>query len=183
MSDSPITLREVFEVPKAGVTTQPTEGWEKFQGNILKELKSVKIAAMPDLMAKVGELLDVPIPNILLASWKKADALQSALAESRKAPEAEIDLALCEHSVKSKHTPCIEVIVQNATIKKIDFTMLLVFRLKGFILTVQNGAIKHIQTGTCEVAGTIEYEGLEIANKKLTSIKLPDSLAISEPAH
>ena len=183
MTDAPITLREVFEVPEAGATAQPTEGWKTFQGNILKEVKSIKIAAMPDLMAKVGELLDVPVPNILLASWKKASALQSAFAESRKSPDAKMDVALGEHSVNSKHTPCIEVMVQNATVKKIDFTMQLVFRLKGFILTIQNGTIKHIQTGTCEVAGTIEYEGLKIAEKKFGTIKLPDSLTMPEREH
>src|SRR3981081_531096 len=102
MSDSPITLREVFEVPESGAAGHPAAGWKRFQTDVMQEVKSVKSAAMPDLMAKVFELLDVPIPNILLASWKKAGALQSTLEESRKSPETKFDLELCEHSINSE---------------------------------------------------------------------------------
>lgn len=180
MSDSQITLREVFEVPQPGAPEPPPDRWQTFQTKIVADVKSIKTAAMPDLMDKVGELLDVPIPNILLASWKKAGALQSLLEESRKSPETVMSLELCEHSINSEHKPCIEVKVRSVTVKKIDFTLRLAFNLKGFVLTIQKGAIKKVQTGACEVQGTMEYEGIVVAEKKLAPIHLPGSLPMPD---
>jgi hypothetical protein len=52
------------------------------------------------------------------------------------------------------------------------------FNLKGFVLRIQNGAIREVQTGQCEAKGTIKYGNLTIAEKKLQPIKLPLSIAI-----
>ena len=52
------------------------------------------------------------------------------------------------------------------------------FNLKGFLLKIQNGAIREMQTGQCEAKGTIKYGGLTIAEKKLEPIKLPFSIPI-----
>ena len=42
---------------------------------------------MPDLLAEVAELFEIPISDIFIASWKNADALKSEIEASRKAPE------------------------------------------------------------------------------------------------
>ena len=187
MSNSSITLRQVFEVPESAGQPPPTEGWKTFQANISREFKGIKTAALPDVAAKIGELFDIPIPNVLLASWKKADALQAALDESEKNPEAIMDLELAEHTVNSQHHPRIEVKIRNATVKNIEFTMRLAFKLKGFVLRIQQGVIKEMQTGKCEVKGTVEYQGLTILEKKLAPIELPGSISfhngVENPAH
>ena len=178
MSDSPITLRNVFELPDPGAQDASPDNWKAFQKKITEEVKGIKTAALPDVAAKFGELFEIPIPDIFLASWKKANALKGVLEESRKSPETVMDLELAEHTINSQHKPCIEVKIQGTPVKKIEFTVRLVFKLKGFVLKVQNGAIKEMQTGNCEVKGTVEYEGLTIAEKKLSPITLPGSIPL-----
>jgi hypothetical protein len=63
-------------------------------------------------------------------------------------------------------------------VKKIQFAVKLVFNLKGFVLKIQGGAIQEIQTGACEVKGTISYAGQVIVDKKLSPIKLPGTLPV-----
>ncbi|MDQ2976102.1 MAG: hypothetical protein M3R69_11915 [Acidobacteriota bacterium] len=167
------TVRDIFALPEAGVTEHAPDGWKTFQEKISKEIKGMKVAAMPDLAAKMGELFDIPIADIFLTSWKKANVLQTLLEESKKTPETVMELELSEHTINSQHKPHIEVRVQNTTVKKLEFILRLVFRVKGFVLTIQNGAIKEMRTGICDARGTLEYQGLIIAEKKLAPIHLP----------
>ena len=167
------TVRDIFALPEARETEHAPEGWKAFQEKISKEVKGLKVAAMPDLAAKMGELFDIPIPDIFLTSWKKANVLQTLLEESKKTPETVMELELSEHTINSQHKPHIEVRVQNTTIKKLEFILRLVFRVKGFVLKIQNGAIKEMRTGLCDARGTMEYQGLIIAEKKLAPIHLP----------
>jgi hypothetical protein len=180
MTDSPATLRDVFELPEPDAPERSTEKWKGFQEKIVKEVKGVKLASMPDITKKFGELFDIPIPDIFLSSWKKANALQAVLEESRKSPETVMNIELAEHTIVSQHKPCIEVKIRDAVVKKLEFTLKLGFVLKGFNLKIKNGAIREIQTGLCEAKGTVAYEELVIAEKKLAPIALPTLIKLRD---
>ncbi|HKO99533.1 MAG TPA: hypothetical protein VJU86_21205 [Pyrinomonadaceae bacterium] len=178
MSKSATTVRDVFELPEPGA--DGSENWQAFQKRVKEEAKGIKTAALPDMAAKVAELFEIPIPDIFLASWKKANGIQTLLEESRNAPETVMNAELGEHTINSQHKPHIEVRIQNKSVKKIEFTLKLVFNLKGFILKIQNGAIREVQTGSCEVRGKMEYQGLVIADKKLAPIALPGLISFDK---
>ncbi|MDQ5845878.1 MAG: hypothetical protein M3539_11355 [Acidobacteriota bacterium] len=178
MPNSSVSVRDVFALPEQGSPDKPSESWSAFQERVTKEIKGIKTAAMPDLAAKISDLLDVPIPGIFLTSWRKANVLQDVLAESKKTPEAVLNVELGEHTINSQHRPHIEITIQNRSVKKIEFILRLVFKLKGFVLKIQNGAIKEMVSGKCEVKGTLEYQGLTIAEKKLQEITLPGSVPL-----
>src|SRR5713226_7840003 len=80
-ADSGPTVREIFALPENDTDPHSAE-WKAFQEKISEEVKGIKwTAAMPDLAQKVCELLDIKIPNILVAAWKKAKELQTVLEE------------------------------------------------------------------------------------------------------
>jgi len=167
------TLRDAFQVPEKA-SDKGNDHWRAFQDKLKQEAKGIKwTAAMPDLGAKICELLDVKIHDVLMTAWKKADALRQALADSKLDPERSIYLDLAEHSIDYETQPFIDVKIKGASVKKITLTVMLNLKLKGFTLKVQNGAICEIQTGSCEGKGTIKYEKLAIAEKKLSPIKFP----------
>lgn len=180
MTDSPATLRDVFEIPEPDAPERSSEKWKGFQEKIIKEVKGVKVASMPDITKKFGELFDIPIPDIFMSSWKKANALQAVLEESRKSPETVMNIELAEHTIVSQHKPSIEVKIRDAVVKKLEFTLRLGFVLKGFNLKIKNGAIREIQTGLCEAKGTVEYDQLVIAEKKLAPIALPTLIKLRD---
>ena len=177
-ADSALTVREIFALPEKDTDPRSDE-WKEFQERIRKEVKGIRwTAAMPDLAQKVCELLDIKIPNILVAAWKKAKELQTVLEKSKSAPDEVVYLELAEHSINSDHKPSIDVRIKGASVKKIELPVQLAFKLKGFVLKIQNGGIKEMQTGHCEAKGTIMYGTLTIAEKKLAPIKLPLSIPI-----
>lgn len=180
MSKSSMTVRDVFELPTPG--EDEPEGWKSFGKRISEEVKGIKSAALPDVAEKVAELFEIPIPDIFLTSWKKAESIKALLEESRSAPETVMNTELGEHAINSVHRPHIEIRIQNKTVKKMEFTLKLAFNLKGFVLKIQNGAIRGIQTGQCEVKGKLEYKDLVIAEKKLAPITLPGVLSFNGAA-
>ena len=174
------TLLQIFSLPEK--ETDPADDhWKTFQEQVRKEVKGVKwISSMPDLAPKICELLDIKIPDVLLTAWKKVEDLRAVLEKSKKTPDETIYLELAQHTINSEHKPSVDVKIKGATVKKIELIIQLGFNLKGFLLKIQNGAIREIETGQCEAKGTIKYGGLTVAEKKLQPIKFPLSIPIPD---
>lgn len=173
------TISDVFELPKPGEPDPETDRWEAVQKRIKEEVKDVKFpAALTDLGPKICELFNVPLPNVLVTSWKKVDDLRVRLEKSRNAPDKVEYLELAQHTINCDQKPYLEMRLKDVPLKKIQFAVKLVFTLKGFVLKIQGGAIQEIQTGACEVKGTISYAGQVIVDKKLAPIKLPGTVPV-----
>ena len=173
------TIGDVFELPKPGVADPEPDRWDAVQKRIKEEVKDVKFpAALSDLGPKICELFNVPLPNVLVTSWKKVDDLRARLEKSRNAPDKVEYLELAQHTINCDQKPYLEMRLKDVPLKKIQFAVKLVFTLKGFVLKIQGGAIQEIQTGACEVKGTISYAGRVIVDKKLSPIKLPGTLPV-----
>lgn len=174
MSAQVTTLREAFSLPDAGAPDPSPDRWQRLEGRLSQEVKTIKWpASMPDVAEKAFGLFDIKLPNIFWMSWRKADEVRWALAESKKTPEASKSLELADHVISSKHKPRIDVRIHNVTVKEIEFVVTLTFRLKGFVLVIKAGEIEEILTGRCEIEGKIQYQDLTIAEKKLSPINLP----------
>ena len=102
------------------------------------------------------------------------------LEESKKTPDKTVYLELAEHTIDYHSKPSIDVKIKRATVKKLELPIQLGFKLRGFVLKIQNGRIKEMQTGNCEAKGTIKYGSLTVAEKKLEPIKLPFSIQIPD---
>jgi hypothetical protein len=179
-AESVPTLRQVFSLPEK--ETDPSDdNWKSFQERVSKEVKGVKwIASMPDLAPKVCELLDIKVPDILVTAWKKVQDIQKVLEESKKTPDKVVYLELAEHTIDYQTKPSIDVKIKRATVKKLELPIQLGFKLRGFVLKIQNGGIREMQTGNCEAKGTIKYGTVTVAEKKLEAIKLPFSIPIPD---
>ena len=178
-ANEPVMIRDVFDLPKEGDKDAQPNRWQVVEARIKKEVKDVKLpAALHDLAPKICELFNVPLPDVMVTSWKKVGALKELLEKSRKSPDEVMYLELAQHTINSEHKPHLEMRIKDLPVKKIDFLVKLVFNLKGFVLKVKAGAIQEIQTGACEVKGTISYAGQVIVEKKLTPIKLPGAITV-----
>lgn len=173
------TVGDIFELPKNGESDAKSDRWEAVEKRIKEEVKDVKFpAALSDLGPKICELFNVPLPDVLVTSWKKVDDLRVRLEKSRNSPDKVEYLELAQHTINCDQNPFLEMRLKGMPLKKIPFGVKLVFVLKGFVLKIQGGAIQEIQTGVCEAKGTISYAGQVIVEKKLSPIKLPGTLPV-----
>ena len=179
-----LTLGTLFDLSAADDPKRLPTAWEPFRRKLSDEVKEIKWpAAMPDLAVAIADLLDVQIPPLLVSAWQKAAEVRTKLAESRVAPNDVTYLELARHTIASSFHPYITVKVAGAQVKELKFRVTVSFILNGFVLQIQDGAIREIRTGHCDAEGKVEGLGLVIAEKKLARVSLPGSIAISEARH
>ena len=177
VSEAP-TLRKFFGIPEKA-SDQGDANWQAFRKKLAEETQGIKwTTAMPDLGAKIGELLDIKIHDMLLTAWKKVEAVRQAIEESKQTPDKASYLDLSEHTVDYETRPFIEVKIKRASVKKLTLTVAVNLKVKGFGVKVQNGLIRELRTGKCEGRGLIKYEQLPIAEKEFEAIKFPFTIAV-----
>jgi hypothetical protein len=180
MNNSTPTLKDVFQVTEQTPEQQYSDNWKKFDERIHKEVKGIRwTATLSDIAAKLADLLDIDVLKIFTDSWEKSEELKKTLKESQKSPDDKFELNLTEHSINSKHTPSIELRFNKVTVYTIKFNINVSFTVKGFVLKIHQGKIYEIKSGQCQAEGVVSWEGVELLEKKLTSIDLPTLIKVS----
>ena len=125
-------------------------------------------------------LFDIDAVDLLVAGWSKHREL-AKYKDTKKFPPDETHIVpLTKHTMKIAHHPYLEVLLGPKTLAKVPFDVSMTFELEGFLLTIQNGKIRKVQTGTCQARGRIALKGLTLAEKQLTKIELPAALEFEE---
>jgi len=167
MSENTPTLRNAFKGIDPGLEDRSTPGRRDLDEKIRPELPGFEwVAAKHDLVAKLNEVLDLGIPDILIGFWKKSDEIEAALKESTDSPGEPVDLVLCDHTLSGSLHPKIEVrIGKTPQIKafEIPLTLDLECKVEEVTLGIRDGAITHIALGKCTLEGTLKLKDLVLA--------------------
>jgi hypothetical protein len=181
MSNPNLTVREALSAPDPNAKPGTPDAWTTLQQQVRDQMKGIKwVATMPDVAEMLGELFDIPIPGLLISSWRKADELLKLLKESEQRPEEVMYLELAEHTINRKIYPYIEVRIENLPARDLDFMLDLHLRLKGIVLRIQAGQIQEILSAQCEVGGDVEFLNHTVLRKEFTPVNLPGSIRLSE---
>jgi len=180
MAENILILSELF-----ALRTEPPPGpaeqrWQDRLGAQLNdELKGIKWpTALPDLAQKLGELLDLPLPPLFLDSWKKMEALQTAMKATNGRPQESRSVVLDQHVIETVFEPSIEIRLWKVMPlpKKLVFPVKLKATFRTLDLQVRNGAITRISGGECDVAGTLSLSDTVIAHKQFGTLRLGGAL-------
>jgi hypothetical protein len=134
-----------------------------------------------DLFAEVSQgaerLLDIKLEDTLVRAWKKHKEIKKYADREKYSPEETILCPLGRHKVKSVHHPSVEVLVNDRSVGRIVFDLILYFDLEGIILKIRDSRIIEILAGQCKGSGSFQYG--EIVLLKKESKKIPVSGTIS----
>ena len=137
------------------------------------------LATLPG-QAKALFDFDLDLVSVLVNGWRKHREL-SKYADAKKFPADESHVVpLAKHTMKVEHHPYIELLLGTRSLGKLPFDVILTLDLDGFIVTIQNGKITKLQTGTCEGKGKIEIMDHTLVEKALTKIVLPMSVDLGD---
>lgn len=181
MSESNLTVRAALSGRSPNDEPGASDRWTTLKQRFRAEVKSIQwVTTMPDVAEMLGELFDIPIPGLLLGAWRKVDALDRLLKESEDSPEEIMYLELTEHTIERNLEPYIEIRIEGFPPQRLHFTLNLTFRITGFVLKVQAGKIREIQTARCYLRGKILFNKCELLKKEFEPIELPGSIPISD---
>ncbi|MCX6245992.1 MAG: hypothetical protein NTU98_14965 [Bacteroidetes bacterium] len=136
--------------------------------------------ASKNIEEKIGDLLNVGIPDILLGAWKKYQGVRKYLDREKYPPDESYLVSMGEHTVKSEHHPYIEIIINETFKSRLDFEISLSLDLEGIILKIQDGKILEILTGSCKGKGIVKCENFVILEKESGSFPLPGSIKLGD---
>lgn len=141
----------------------------------------VKWPVVIDMVAKkIGDITDIKVIDIMETAWSKYRGLLKYLDRGKYPPGETYLVALAEHTVKSEHHPCIDILVNDKTVGKIEFDVAVSFKLEGIVLKIRDGKIREVLTGTCRGRGTLKCEGCVVIEKKIDAIPLPGVISLGE---
>jgi len=130
-------------------------------------------AAWEQLQAQLPRLFDVPLLDILLASWAKYKQVSQHAKTDAKEAGKRTTLDLDKRSLSSTHKPRVELRVNDQPIATLPFTIKLELKFKTLRLTVGDGRIWRIETGDCEGIGSVQLSGQTILQRSFGKVDLP----------
>ena len=168
-----------LEDKRSGMEATPT--FEFLKETLAREVKDVLWpTAYETIASKIDALLGVRLSDIMIGAWKKLGILIKYSDPEKYGPEETFLIPLAEHTITSSHKPYIIVIINGLPAKQINFSITLSLILKGFVLKVQDGKIKEIQTGTCQGKGVIKCEEVTIMEKQTDTCRLPGVIHLGD---
>ncbi len=187
MNTAPLTLNQFFSFKNKELPPDQLSAFESggevaaVKELVLKQTKGVGWGVIRgEIFEKVEYLLEISIPDILVAAWNKYRILLKYL-DRKKYPSNESFLVpLAEHTITSEHHPYLEVRVNDLPVGKIGFKISVDLTLEEIILKIQDGKITEIFTGTCKGKGTIMCGDLLILKEETHSFALPGSIDLGQ---
>jgi hypothetical protein len=185
MNSLPTTINQLFLSPEELSTERlsPISSGEAVSS--LKEkitgAARVKWPVVFDMViGKISDITDIKVIDIIGAAWSKYRSLLKYLDRGKYPPGETYLVALAEHTIKSEHHPCIDILINNETVGTIKFDIAVSFTLEGIVLKIRDGKIREVLTGTCRGQGTFKCEDCVILEKKIDAIPLPGAISLGE---
>ena len=125
-----------------------------------------------------GRLLDMNIEDILIAAWKKHEEIKRYCDRKKYPSEETILCPLGRHKVKSVHHPYIEIYVNEESIGRMVFDLVLRFDLEGIILKIRDAKIMEIMAGKCKGSGSLKYGEVVLLKKESQKIPIPGNISL-----
>jgi hypothetical protein len=180
------TLQQLFGLDKPGAAACIRAGLEeeKAREGLRKEAAKapgVHQTALAETAAdKVPDLLNVKVIGILAGAWTKYELLKKYADRRDYPPEEIVLLPLAQHTVKSEHHPCIEILLNGSPVGKITFDVTVSLKLESFELKLQDGKIKAVDAGTVQGSGEISFYGVTLVKKELEPVTVHASIDLGD---
>jgi len=142
--------------------------WAQNEGSLTKDLIGKAVSE------EIAGLLDVSLVGVMLRAWSKYALVRKYLATSETAL-----IPLLDHTIESSHEPSLDLARANVVIKKVQFKVSLEIAVEGLVLKIGGGRIQRIESGNFTASGSLECEGVTLAEKKLKPLNIPGSYVVS----
>jgi hypothetical protein len=118
------------------------------------------------------DLVDIEFDELILEGWRKFGDLNAAAKRTRAATGTSEVVDLAAHNITSTHNPRVELRIDDIPIATVKFELALKFTLKAVVATVKAGRLAELHAGHCDVEGTLQAEGKQLA-KRTGHFELP----------
>ena len=123
-------------------------------------------AASDQVADAANGLLDLDLGDLVVAGWRKQGQLAAAAERTAANPGSSEVVELATHRVSSAHHPSVELLVNDVHVATVTFDLTIEFVVKALVVTVRDGHLVSLHSGTCDVAATLAAEGIQLASRR-----------------
>jgi len=123
-------------------------------------------AANSQVATVAHDLLDLDLGDLVVAGWRKQGQLAAAAERTAANPGSSEVVELATHRISSVHRPFVELLINDVHVASVNFELDIEFVVKALVVTVRNGHVVSLHTGTCDVAATLAAEGFQLASRR-----------------
>jgi len=111
-------------------------------------------------------LLDLDLGDLVVAGWRKQGQLAAAAERTAANPGSSEVVELATHRVSSAHHPFVELLVNDVHLATVTFDLEVELVVKALVVTVRDGHVVSLHTGSCDVAATLAAEGVQLVSRR-----------------
>ncbi|WP_160112803.1 DUF2510 domain-containing protein [Mycobacterium sp. 3519A] len=131
-----------------------------------------------EVASTAHSFLSLDLLDLLVAGWKRYEALAEAARRTRDAPPTtEEVVALVAHRVESSHDLKVELLVDGRSVGTVNMQLSIAFDLVGLLVVVRQGRLVAVRSGKCTVIGTMTIEQAVVAERK-RALDVPGALRL-----
>jgi hypothetical protein len=185
--DGTITLSELFHVDPKEITARAESGVDLYRSSeelkeaVKKEARAIRWPWVRDLVAeKARDVLNLNVVDVLAEAWKKYAEIEKYADRQKYGPEESILVPLAEHTVGSKHHPYVEILLHEKSIGRVEFDLEFSLTLEGFVLKIQDGIIREIQTGSAKGGGKLTLGTVTLLKRETKPVEFPGHIPLGQ---
>ena len=111
-------------------------------------------------------LLDLDLGDLVVAGWRKQHQLAAAAERTAANPGSSEVVELATHRISSAHHPSVELLVNDVHVATVTFDLEVEFVVKALVVTVRDGHVVSLHTGSCDLAASLAAEGVQLASRR-----------------
>lgn len=123
-----------------------------------------------EISAAFDRILDVDLGGILVGGWRTYRSLLEAARATRDDPLRTETVALATHEITVAHHPCIEIVVNEAVLARVQCDLGIALEVSGVIAVVSRAHLVALQGGGVTAAVTLGCEGHQIASVRVAEL-------------
>lgn len=137
-------------------------------------------AAAEEVARRLRAVFDVPVPRLLVNGWMLRSEMTSYCDRQKYPPEMSVTVALAKHTVTWAQKPKVQVRLNKVPIGELVFTVEAKATLDVAALTIQDGRVRALNTGSVTLEGSALLEDHEIFKTPDSKIPLPGRINFGE---
>jgi len=185
MSETALTLRELFQIDSKDVSVRVEPGIDAYEDakiarqTIARESRAIRWPWVRQAIAdQTSEILNLNVLDALGEAWKKLSEVEEYADSKKHKPSDKNLVPLVEHTIKSQHEPELKILLHGHKIGSVKFNLEFSLTLDGFDLAIQNARIMEIQTGNAKGEGSLSLGGVSLWKQEWAPVHFPGQISL-----
>ena len=135
-------------------------------------------ALSTDIAQELEEMFDIRITDVLASAWEDYQELAESADPTKHPANEMISLPIVDHRIETTLKPGLDIVIGARPPIRIAFEITCELEFKGFVLKIQDAAIRALGIGSCRAKGIVKCDGIALIRRETKQLNLPGRITL-----